>query len=92
MSLGVVIILPLFWEFRNKLGFALGTAKCYNPECAGESSSGRTADSGSVREGSNPSSPAIFDGSNKRRPYQRFLRVQIQWFCPLISSSEVLTV
>ena len=30
----------------------------YNPSCTGESSSGRTADSGSVNEGSNPSSPA----------------------------------
>jgi hypothetical protein len=31
----------------------------YNSLCAGESSSGRTADSGSVKEGSNPSSPAM---------------------------------
>ena len=32
---------------------------CYNLPVTGESSSGRTADSGSVSEGSNPSSPAI---------------------------------
>ena len=31
---------------------------CYNLPITGESSSGRTADSGSVSEGSNPSSPA----------------------------------
>ena len=35
------------------------TCKGYNNQCAGESSSGRTADSGSAREGSNPSSPAF---------------------------------
>ena len=34
------------------------TASCYNSIVTGESSSGRTADSGSVSEGSNPSSPA----------------------------------
>jgi hypothetical protein len=33
-------------------------ASCYNFIISGESSSGRTADSGSVSEGSNPSSPA----------------------------------
>ncbi len=32
----------------------------YNQSCIGESSSGRTADSESVNEGSNPSSPARF--------------------------------
>ena len=33
----------------------------YNQSYTGESSSGRTADSESVNEGSNPSSPAIVD-------------------------------
>jgi hypothetical protein len=38
--------------------------KCYNLPVTGESSSGRTADSGSVSEGSNPSSPARVTGAH----------------------------
>ena len=39
---------------------AASVATCYNSGVIGESSSGRTADSESVSEGSNPSSPANY--------------------------------
>ena len=42
----------------NESAFDTSPLNSYNLLSAGESSSGRTADSGSVREGSNPSSPA----------------------------------
>ncbi len=42
----------------------LHRVRCYNLPVAGESSSGRTADSGSVSEGSNPSSPARKTGAH----------------------------
>ena len=42
----------------KQIGFDTSASVSYNSERAGESSSGRTADSGSVSEGSNPSSPA----------------------------------
>ena len=43
----------------NQNEFDVGANFSYNLYVTGESSSGRTADSGSVSEGSNPSSPAI---------------------------------
>jgi transcriptional regulator with XRE-family HTH domain len=42
----------------NQDQFDVGAYFSYNSIVTGESSSGRTADSGSVSEGSNPSSPA----------------------------------
>ena len=47
-----------FLVIEVKAAIAYVKPRCYNARCAGESSSGRTADSGSASEGSNPSSPA----------------------------------